>query len=174
MTAVVTAASGYDLGYVWKNQAGKDDAKAAEREQAKGGYYINAAQKGEPPGRWFGKGAEALGLAKGQEVEREPYDKTYSQIHPQTGEQLGRKPSGRDKYDELLNRMKAAEPHATAERIHEMQRIAHQESHRSAPYTDVTVEPGQVRVDLPHQHQGERAAGTPGRQRSRRRLVGRP
>ena len=139
MTAVVTAASGYDLGYVWKNQAGKDDAKAAEREQAKGGYYINAAQKGEPPGRWFGKGAEALGLAKSQEVEREPYDKTYSQIHPQTGEQLGRKPSGRDKYDELLNRMKAAEPHATAERIHEMQRIAHQESHRSAPYTDVTV-----------------------------------
>ena len=35
--------------------------------------------------------------------------------------------------------MKAAEPHATAERIHEMQRKAHQESHRSAPYTDVTV-----------------------------------
>ena len=138
MTAVVTAASGYDLGYVWKNQAGKDDAKAAERER-KGGYYIDAAQHGEPPGRWFGKGAEALGLAKGQEVEREPYDKTYSQIHPQTGEQLGRKPSGRDKYDELLNRMKAAGPHATAERIHEMQRIAHQESHRSAPYTDVTV-----------------------------------
>ena len=139
MTAVVTAASGYDLGYVWKNQAGKDGAKDAEREQAKGGYYINAAQKGEPPGRWFGKGAEALGLAKGQEVEREPYDKTYSQIHPQTGEQLGRKPSGRDKYEELLNRMKAAEPHATAERIDEMQRIAHQESRRSAPYTDVTV-----------------------------------
>ena len=139
MTAVVTAASGYDLGYVWKNQAAKDGAKDAERERAKGGYYIDAAQKGEPPGLWFGKGAEALGFAKGQEVEREPYDKVYSQIHPETGEQLGRKPSGRDKYEELLNRMKAAEPHATAERIHEMQRIAHTESHRSAPYTDVTV-----------------------------------
>ena len=139
MTAVVTAASGYDLGYVWKNQAAKDGDKDAEREQAKGGYYIDAAQNGEPPGRWFGKGAEALGFAKGQEVEHEPYDKVYSQIHPETGEQLGRKPSGRDKYDELLNRMKAAEPHATAERIHEMQRIAHHESHRSAPYTDVTV-----------------------------------
>ena len=37
MTAVVTAASGYDLGYVWKNQAQKDPAKAAEREQAKSG-----------------------------------------------------------------------------------------------------------------------------------------
>ena len=137
MTAVVTAASGYDLGYVWKNQAGKDNGKAAERD--KGGYYINAAQQGEPAGRWFGRGAEALGFAQGQGVEREPYDKVYSQIHPQTGEQLGRKPSGRDKYDQLLNSMKAAEPHATAERIHEMQRIAHQESRRSAPYTDVTV-----------------------------------
>ena len=138
MTAVVTAASGYDLGYVWKNQAEKDPAKAAEREHAtdRASYYM---QKGEPAGRWFGRGAEALGLAKGQEVERQPYDKVYSQTHPETGEQLGRKPSGKDKYDELLNRMKAAEPHATAERIHEMQRIAHQESHRSAPYTDVTV-----------------------------------
>ena len=126
MTAVVTAASGYDLGYVWKNQGGKDGGKDAEREQAKGGYYINAAQKGEPPGRWFGKGAESLGLAKGQVVDREPYDKVYAQIHPQTGEQLGRKPSGRDKYDQLLNGMKAAEPHATAERVHELQRIAHQ------------------------------------------------
>ena len=69
MTAVVTAASGYDLGYVWKNQAEKDPAKAAEREHAtdRASYYM---QKGEPAGRWFGRGAEALGLAKGQEVER--------------------------------------------------------------------------------------------------------
>ena len=137
MTAVVTAASGYDLGYVWKGQASRDGQQGTERD--KGGYYIDAAQQGEPAGRWFGRGAEALGFAKGQEVERDPYDKTYSQVHPVTGEQLGRKPSGRDKYDDLLNRMKAAEPHATAERIAEMQRIAHQESRRSAPYTDVTV-----------------------------------
>ena len=134
MTAVVTAASGYDLGYVWKNQAAKDGDKDAEREQeAKGGYYIDAAQNGEPPGRWFGKGAEALGFAKGQEVEHEPYDKVYSQIHPETGEQLGRKPTGRDKYEQLLNRMKAAEPHATAERIHEMQRIAHRKATGQRP-----------------------------------------
>ena len=140
MTGVVTVASGYDINYPWKNQPqkDKDPAKAPGREQAKdrASYY---EQKGEPAGRWFGKGAEALGFAKGQEVEHEPYTKVYSQIHPETGEQLGRKPSGKDKYDELLNRMKAAEPHATAERVHEMQRIAHQETHRSAPYTDVTV-----------------------------------
>ena len=54
-------------------------------------------QKGEPAGRWFGKGAEALGFAAGQEVERKPYDQTYQQIHPETGEQLGRKASGKDR-----------------------------------------------------------------------------
>ena len=135
MTAVVTAASGYDLGYVWHNQAG---GKTTEGEQAgdRASYYM---QKGEPAGRWFGKGAEALGFEEGQEVEREPYDKAYQQVNPQTGEQLGRKASGKDKYDQLLSAMKAAEPHATAERIREMQRIAHEQSHRSAPYTDVTV-----------------------------------
>ena len=110
-----------------------------ERGQHKGGYYINAAQQGEPPGRWFGKGAEALGFTSGQEVERGPYDKVYSQVHPQTGEQLGRKPAGKDKYDHLLASLKAAEPHATAERIRELQQIAHTETRRSAPYTDVTV-----------------------------------
>ena len=50
-------------------------------------------------------------------VEREPYDRAYQQVNPQTGEQLGRKASGKEKYDQLLNAMKAAEPHATAERI---------------------------------------------------------
>src|SRR5689334_17470642 len=95
--------------------------------------------KGEPEGRWFGKGAEALGFTPGQTVELDPYMATYQQVHPQTGEQLGRKAAGADKYDQVLNAMKAAEPHATAERIREMQRLAHEQSHRSAPYTDVTV-----------------------------------
>ena len=39
MAVVVTAASGFDLGYVWKNQAGH-----SEPERSAGGYYINAAQ----------------------------------------------------------------------------------------------------------------------------------
>jgi hypothetical protein len=39
VAVVVTAASGFDLGYVWKNQAG-----LAEPERTAGGYYINAVQ----------------------------------------------------------------------------------------------------------------------------------
>ena len=86
MAVVVTAASGYDLGYVWKNQAGRP-----EPERSAGGYYINAAQVGEPPGRWWGPGARALGFADGQVVERQPYEMAYRQLDPRTGAKLGRR-----------------------------------------------------------------------------------
>ena len=41
---VVTVAKGYDLGYIWKTQG------QAGTDRTTGGYYINAAQAGEPPG----------------------------------------------------------------------------------------------------------------------------
>src|SRR5215475_8833673 len=69
VAVVVTAASGFDLGYVWKNQAGRGAA-----ERSAGGYYINAVLAGEPPGRWWGPGAQALGFADGQVVERRSYE----------------------------------------------------------------------------------------------------
>ena len=61
MAVVVTIAKGCDLGYIWKTQD-----HAAQRTI--GGYYLNAAQAGEPPGRWWGPGAQALGLIPGQTV----------------------------------------------------------------------------------------------------------
>ncbi len=70
MAVVVTVAKGYDLGYVWKTQG-----EAAGR--AMGGYYLNAAQAGEPPGRWWGPGASALGLTPGQVVQRGPYEAVF-------------------------------------------------------------------------------------------------
>jgi hypothetical protein len=44
----------------------KGQAERAAGERTAGGYCMNAAQAGEAPGRWFGRGAEALGFAKGQ------------------------------------------------------------------------------------------------------------
>src|SRR5689334_24110471 len=82
LAVVVTIAKGYDLGYIWKTQ----DPAA---EPAFGGYYLNAAQAGEPPGRWWGPGAHALGLTPGQTVERASYDAVYHQIDPRTGAKLG-------------------------------------------------------------------------------------
>ena len=76
MAVVVTVAKGYDLGYIWKTQG------QANAERTPGGYYINAAQAGEPPGRWWGPGAQALGFTSGQVVERKPYDAVYQQRDP--------------------------------------------------------------------------------------------
>src|SRR5215467_3961189 len=126
---MVTPRSGYDLEY-YLDRAG---------EKTAGGYYLNAAQEGEPPGRWFGKGAEALGFADGQLVERDPYLAAYQQRHPDTGEKLGRAPNGYKRFSQNFAAKLAAEPHATWERRLELEREAGQESRRSPVYTDLTV-----------------------------------
>jgi TrwC relaxase len=77
-----------------------------------GGYYLSAAQAREPPGRWWGPGAEALGLATGQVVERAPYDAVYQQRDPWTGRRLGRARGRYAKFADHLARLKAAEPEA--------------------------------------------------------------
>ena len=110
-----------------------------DAEQSTGGYYINAAQAGEPPGRWWGPGAAALGLGPGQVVERKPYNAVYEQIDPRTGEKLGRPRGSYAKYADHLARLTAAEPHATAERLIELERQAAQATRQPAAYTDVTV-----------------------------------
>jgi hypothetical protein len=134
VAVVVTVAKGYDLGYVWKNQAHKDGA-----ERTVGGYYINAAQAGEPPGRWWGPGAKALGFAAGQTVERGLYDAVYQQRDPRTGEKLGRARGSYLRFTDHLARLRAAEPHATAERLVELEREAAKATRQPAAYTDVTV-----------------------------------
>jgi conjugative relaxase-like TrwC/TraI family protein len=133
MAVVVTVAKGYDLDYVWKNQGQPGP------ERSTGGYYINASQAGEPPGRWWGPGAAALGFAPGQVVERESYEAVYEQIDPRNGAKLGRPRGSYAKYTDHLVRLASAEPHATAERLIELERQAAQATRQPAVYTDVTV-----------------------------------
>jgi conjugative relaxase-like TrwC/TraI family protein len=132
LAVVVTIAKGYDLGYIWKTQ----DHPA---QRAIGGYYLDAAQAGEPPGRWWGPGARALGLTPGQTVHRQPYDAVYRQTDPRTGARLGR-PRGRyPTFADHLARLTAAEPHATAQRLIELEREAARATRQPAAYYDVTV-----------------------------------
>ena len=132
LAVVVTIAKGYDLGYIWKTQD-----HAAERTT--GGYYLNAAQAGEPPGRWWGPGAQALGLTPGQTVDRQPYDAVYRQTDPRTGARLGRARGRYPTFADHLARLQAAEPHATAERLIELEREAARATRQPAAYYDVTV-----------------------------------
>ena len=131
MTAVVTAMGGCDAAYPWRSAG-------AGGKQAGSDYYLVA---GEPPGRWAGRGAAELGLS-GQisEAERDAYDAVYAQTDPRTGDRLGRRPADYSKsYQATLERMLAAEPHATAERVAELEWAAHKQTRQARPYTDVTV-----------------------------------
>ena len=98
---MATPRSGFDLEYYLNRTGG---------EQTGGGYYLNAAQQGEPDGRWFGAGAEALGLRDGQVVRKEPYLAAYTMTDPRSGERLpGRAPGGYAKFADILARKLAAD-----------------------------------------------------------------
>jgi hypothetical protein len=132
MAVVATLSKGYDLDYMWR-QAAADPAKEGA------GYYLQASEAGEPPGRWWGPGAEALGFARGQVVEREPYDLLFGHRQAPDGTPLGRPPGGKLKAAEVYAQLLAAEPHATAERRHELRIEAAQQARQSPLYFDLTV-----------------------------------
>jgi len=63
----------------------------------------------------------------------------YRQLDPRTGDKLGR-PCGRyATFADHLARLKATEPHATAERLIELEREAAEATRQPAAYTDVTI-----------------------------------
>jgi hypothetical protein len=56
LAVIATLSKGCDLDYIWKQVDGSLAKEGA-------GYYIQASETGgEPPGRWWGPGALALGL----------------------------------------------------------------------------------------------------------------
>ena len=60
VAVVATLSKDYDLDYIWK-QVDRGPFKDAAS------YYIQASESGgEPPGRWWGPGARALGFEYGQ------------------------------------------------------------------------------------------------------------
>jgi TrwC relaxase len=81
MAVVATLSKGYELDYIWK-QVDRGPVKDAAS------YYIQASESGgEPPGRWWGPGAKALGFDHGQRVEREPYDLLFGERKAPDGTQ---------------------------------------------------------------------------------------
>src|SRR6266516_895553 len=133
MAVVATLSKGYDLDYMWR-QAGP----GSQKEGA--GYYLQASEDGgEPPGRWWGPAAEALGFQRGQLVERGPYDLLFGERKAPDGMPLGRPPGGSRKAADIYAQLLAAEPHATAERKHELRIEAAQRARQSPLYFDLTV-----------------------------------
>ena len=75
----------------------------------------------------------------GQIVERTPYEAVYQQIDPRTGARLGRSRGRYPTFADHVARLAAAEPHATAERLIELEREAARATRQPAAYTDITV-----------------------------------
>ncbi len=133
MAVVATLSKGYDLDYIWK-QVDRGPAKDAA------GYYLQASESGgEPPGRWWGPGAQALGLEPGQVVEREAYDLVFGERKAPDGTQLGRPPANGRKAADNYAGLLAAEPHATAERRRELRLEATRQARQGPLFFDLTI-----------------------------------
>ena len=157
MAVVATLSKGYDLDYIWK-QVDRGPAKDAAS------YYIQASESGgEPPGRWWGPGAKALGFEHGQMVEREPYDLLFGERKAPDGTPLGRPPGSGRKAADIYAALLAAEPHATAERKRELRH----RGHPAGPAEPAVLRPDlvavQVDLDLPRLPGRERPPGPRGR-----------
>jgi TrwC relaxase len=133
LAAVATLSKGYDLDYIWK-QVDRGSSKDAAS------YYIQASETGgEPPGRWWGPGAEALGFRPGERIERKAYDLLFGERQAPDGTQLGRRPDGGRKAADLYTQLLAAEPHATAERKSELRTEAVKKARQSPLFFDLTI-----------------------------------
>jgi conjugative relaxase-like TrwC/TraI family protein len=150
LAVVATLSKGYDLDYIWKQ---------VDRGSAKDGasYYIQASETGgEPPGRWWGPGARALGFEPGHTVERQPYDLLFGERKAPDGTSLGQRPSGGRKAAELYAQLLAAEPHATAERKRELRTEAVKKARQSPLFFDLTISLSKS-ISLFHASLGENA-----------------
>jgi conjugative relaxase-like TrwC/TraI family protein len=133
LAVVATLSKGYDLDYIWK-QVDRDPARDAAS------YYIQASETGgEPPGRWWGPAARALGLEPGQTVERKPYDLLFGERKAPDDTRLGRPPGNGRRAADLYAQLLAAEPHATAERKRELRTEAIQKARQSPLFFDLTI-----------------------------------
>src|SRR6266566_1947092 len=133
VAVVATLSKGYDLDYIWKH---------VDRGPAKdsASYYIQASETGgEPPGRWWGPGAKALGFEPGQRIEREPYDLLFGERQAPDGTRLGRRPDNGRKAADVYKLLLAAEPHATAERQRELRAEAVKKARQSPLFFDLTI-----------------------------------
>jgi conjugative relaxase-like TrwC/TraI family protein len=133
VAVVATLSKGYDLDYIWK-QIDRGPVKDPAS------YYLQASESGgEPPGRWWGPGAKALGFGQGRRVERQPYDFLFGRRQAPDGTPLGRAPASGRKAAEIYKALLAAEPHATAERKRELRTQAVQKARHGPLFFDLTL-----------------------------------
>ena len=120
-------------------------------------YYIEASEKGgEPPGHWWGPGAQALGFTPGQVIERDPYDLLFGERKAPDGAPLGRPSAWSRKAADLYAALLAAEPQATPERKRQLRVQASRQARQSPLFFDLTLSISKS-VSIFHASLGENA-----------------
>jgi hypothetical protein len=129
---VLTINSGHSSDYLL-------DAVAAGREN----YYSGAVAAGEPPGRWYGPGAEALGLTGevAPDVMRAVFDEFRDPRDPTGLAVLGNLPRNFPTAEERFERAKALEPNASPERLEELAALAECGVRNNIGFYDATFSP---------------------------------
>ncbi|SIO87421.1 putative TraA-like conjugal transfer protein [Nocardiopsis sp. JB363] len=141
MAGIGTIGKGYDPEYLTKSVG-----KGAEN------YYLSAIREhGEPPGYWSGRGAQALGLTEGSEVDAKVMEKLYAEFFdirdPAVFDQelseaekprLGRKPSKYMSVDDIYAKKLSGEPEATDERKEQLRIQAKKEARKNLQFFDAT------------------------------------
>ncbi|MGH9061916.1 MAG: MobF family relaxase, partial [Acidimicrobiales bacterium] len=131
---------GHDTAYL-------TDAVGGGRE----GYYRDAVAAGEPPGVWYGAGADELGLAG--EVDADLMEAIYKSLldprdpasHDRSTWGTAALLSAAHKHyqtpEELYAKALAAEPHAGPERRTELRRESEQKARQATAFVDMTFSP---------------------------------
>jgi conjugative relaxase-like TrwC/TraI family protein len=134
---MLTISSGHSADYLL-------DAVATGREN----YYTGAVAAGEPPGRWYGKGAEELGLTglvDPQDMRAvfehylDPRDPNFRD--PEKWDEVATLGHTGRKYqtaDEIYQRSLDAEPYADAERREQLRLDASKRARKNVAFLDVT------------------------------------
>jgi len=129
---------GHDTDYL-------TEAVAKGRE----GYYTGAVAAGEPPGLWYGKGAEALGLTGevDAEIMKALYTHGLDPRDPATASRstwgeaarLGNAPRNYKKSDEIYAGLLEAHPDASPEQRAELRAQAGRSARQSVAFYDVVL-----------------------------------
>ncbi|GAA3537314.1 hypothetical protein GCM10022222_21250 [Amycolatopsis ultiminotia] len=134
---MLTVSNGYSVKYL-------TDEVAKGREN----YYTDAVAEGEPPGRWYGAGAEKLGLiglVDEQDMRAvyeqfvDPRDEAFRDPKRWAGAStLGHTGRNYPTADELYAAALDAEPGATAERREELRLEANKSARQNVAFLDAT------------------------------------
>jgi conjugative relaxase-like TrwC/TraI family protein len=144
VAAVLSIAPGYDPKYLTRAVG-----KGAEN------YYLSAvAEHGEPPGRWWGQGAAALGLEPGSEIDGatmellyegflDPRDPNFADasVPDEEKARLGRRKQQFKSWEEIYAKKAASEPEASPERLEQLRAEAKGESRQAVVHHDATFSP---------------------------------